>query len=178
MDSVAIWITAVGDRRTKPAFLRDLPAQSAAEIEFKSLPLAQPCTCHTKNSVSPPDTPKFERMKWKEEKWWKMPLIKKNWFSDKVMREVQAWSISNVFVYWSLCQHQPFPPNHPSPWRKVSQNFHRHSSNFAKATMCPRVERFCQRYLPKQIQKQLIYMYIFTRTLTIFIKYYHLLNII
>ena len=83
MDSVAIWITAVGDRRTKPAFLRDLPAQSAAEIEFKSLPLAQPCTCHTKNSVSPPDTPKFERMKWKEEKWWKMPLIKKTDLATK-----------------------------------------------------------------------------------------------
>ena len=76
------------------------------------------------------------------------------------MRDVQAWSISNVFVYWSLCQHQPFPLNHPSTWRKVSQNFHRHSSNIAKATMCPRVECFCQRYLPKQIQEQLIYNHI------------------
>ena len=35
--SVAIWITAVGDRRTKPCFRWELPPQSAAEIEFKSL---------------------------------------------------------------------------------------------------------------------------------------------
>ena len=36
-NSVAIWITAVGDRRTKPCFRSELPPQSAAEIEFKSL---------------------------------------------------------------------------------------------------------------------------------------------
>ena len=61
-------------------------------------------------------------------------------------------------LYIDLFVHNShFHKNHPSTWHKVSQNFHRHSSNIAKATMCPRVECFCQRNLPKQIQKQPIY---------------------
>lgn len=36
-NSVAIWITAVGERCTKPCFRWGLPPQSGAEIEFKSL---------------------------------------------------------------------------------------------------------------------------------------------
>ena len=91
-NSVAIWITAVGDRSTKPSFRWGLPPQSGAEIEFKSLHLG--ATRHMPQIIPSRLQTEFKcgLIGWKKNKTILMPKKLLRWKQHEGKR-IRAWSI-------------------------------------------------------------------------------------